>query len=126
MKTTALAQILFLPIFTLILFQPTLSHIDYSLDVIVKANAEYAVQKAAPYGYLTSDIKQEILDNLADVGFNPDFITIESQLEELERGQRIDIIITAPRMQMYLYKLGSKDIPRQYFAHAYTTSEYIR
>lgn len=95
------------------------------LDVVVKANAEYAAQKAAPYGYITPDIRQEIIDNLTAVGFNADQIVIESQLEKQERGDRIDVIIRAPRLPMLLYRFGSSQLPTEYFAHAYTTSESI-
>ncbi len=125
MKTTTLAQLFFLWLFVFVLFQPLISHQDYMLDVAVKANAEYAAQKAAPQGIVTPELRQEILDNLSALGFDPSEVNIESQLEKQERGQRLDIIIRAPRLPMFLYRLGNINLPTEYYAHTYTTSESI-
>lgn len=125
MKSAVLAQILFLWLFVLILLQPMLSHQDYMLNVAVKANADYAAEKAAPYGHVTPELRQEILDNLRGIGFDPSQIMIESQVIQQERGERIDVIIRAPRMPMFLYRIGNSQLPREYFAHSYTTSEFL-
>lgn len=125
MKTKTIAEICFLWLLVFVVFQPIISHQDYMLDVAVKSNAEYAAQKAAQYGYVTAELRAEILSNLAQVGFNESEVTIESQNTEQIRGERIDVIIHAPRLPMFLYRFISTNLPTEYYAHKYTTSEYL-
>lgn len=124
MKET-IVRALFFWLTLIILVQPTLSHIDYLLDLVVKANAEYAAQKAAPDGIMTSTLRQEILNNLAAVGLDPGKVVIESGTTVLARTERLDVRIRAPRQTFLLYRFGSEAMPSEYYAHAYVMSEYI-
>lgn len=126
MITGVLSRLLFFWFALLILIQPSLSHLDYLLDLTVKSNAEYAAQKAAPAGGVTPELKQEILDNLAAVGFNPAEVTVESTSTMVDRGERIDVLIRAPRLPLFLYRFGNKSWPQEYYAHAVVMSEHVR
>lgn len=126
MVSSTLARLFFMWFAFLVLLQPLFSHLDYFLDTTVKANAEYAAQKAAPYGRMTEEIKTQIRDNLAAVGFRPDSVSIDATGGVKPRGEMMEVVIRAPRIvQSFIYKFGSSDPPTEYFAHTYTTSEYI-
>lgn len=124
MKET-IVRALFFWLTLIILVQPMLSHVDYLLDLVVKANAEYAAEKAAPEGIMTSALRQEVLQNLAAVGLDPDKVIIESGTTVLERTERLDVRIRAPRQPLFLFRFGSEAMPKEYYAHAYVMSEYI-
>lgn len=124
MKDT-LVRALFFWLTLIILVQPMLSHIDYLLDLVVKANAEYAAEKAAPDGILSGDLRQEVLNNLAAVGLDTSKVVIESGTTVVERTERLDVRIRAPRQPLLLYRFGSEAMPTEYYAHAYVMSEYI-
>jgi hypothetical protein len=123
--TSTLSRVLFLWVALIILIQPLWSHLDYLLDVVVKSNAEYAAQKAAPYGSITPEISQEVLAHLTAVGFDPAQVLIESENGVQPRGGAIDVKIRAPRLPQFFYRFGQANFPEQYYAHAYTTSEWI-
>lgn len=126
MISSTFARIFFMWFAFVVLLQPMFSQVDYFLDTTVKANAEYAAQKAAPNGTMTEDVKMRIRQNLAAVGFNPDSIVIEATGGIKSRGETMEVVIRAPRIvQSFIYKFGSTAPPTQYFAHTYTTSEYI-
>lgn len=124
MKDT-IVRALFFWLTLIILVQPMLSHVDYLLDLVVKANAEYAAEKAAPEGMMSSALRQEVLQNLAAVGLDPDKVIIESGTTVLERTKRLDVRIRAPRQPLFLYRFGSEAMSKEYYAHAYVMSEYI-
>jgi len=121
-----LARLLFFWFALLILIQPSLSYLDYLLDLAVKSNAEYAAQKAAPAGGVTPQLRQEILDNLAAAGFDPAQVTVESTSTTVDRGERIDVRIRAPRLPMFLYRFGRESWPQEHYAHAVVMSEYVQ
>src|SRR5690606_1075966 len=106
--------------------QPMLGHLDYLLYVVVKSNAEYGAQKAAPDGMLTASVRSAVVDNLVAVGFTEDEIQIRSNTTApLHRGEELIVEIEVPRMPMVEYNFSSEDLPRRYFGKAHTTSEYI-
>lgn len=123
--TSTFAKVFFIWLGFMILLQPLLSHLDYLLDIVVKSNADYAAEKAAPDGVMTAELKQTVLDRLAAVGFDPDTVQVTSSSTIVDRGEQIDVKITAPRLPMFLYRFGSQSMPSTYYAHSYTTSEYI-
>lgn len=126
MISSTFARIFFLWFAFLVLLQPMFSQLDYFLDTAVKANAEYAAQKAAPNGTMTEEVRAKIRQNLAAVGFNSDSIAIEATGGIKSRGETMEVVIRAPRIvQSFIYKFGTTEPPTQYFAHTYTTSEYI-
>lgn len=123
-QTVARALLFWLLLF--ILLQPSLSHLDYLLDLTVKSNAEYLAQKAAVEGTVTPALRQEVLDNLKAVGFSENSIEILYDSSISERGQRIDVTIRAPRIRMFPYIFsGTQTQPKFYYAHAYVMSEYL-
>jgi hypothetical protein len=124
MKET-LVRALFFWLTLMILVQPMLSHIDFLLDMIVKANTEYAAEKAAPEGILSGALRQDVLQNLAAVGFDPSEVVLESSATVVERTERLDVRIQAPRRPMLLFRFGSEALPEHYYGHAYVMSEYI-
>lgn len=126
MVSSTFARVCFNWFAIMILLQPMFSQLDYFLDTAVKANAEYAAQKAAPNGTMTEEVRTRIRQNLAAVGFNPDSINIEATGGIKSRGETMEVVIRAPRIvQSFIYKFGTTEPPTQYFAHTYTTSEYI-
>lgn len=123
-QTVARALLFWLLLF--ILLQPSFSHIDYLLDLTVKSNAEFLAQKAAVEGTVTPSLRQEVIDNLTAVGFSESSIEITYHESIVERGQRIDITIRAPRIRMFPYIFsGTLNQPQYYFAHTYIMSEYL-
>lgn len=126
MISSTFARIFFMWFAFVIILQPLFSQLDYFMDTTVKANAEYAAQKAAPNGTVTEEIRSEVRNNLAAVGFNPDSITIDATGGIKSRGEKMEVVIRAPRIvQSFVYKFGSAEPPKEYFAHTYTASEYI-
>lgn len=126
MISSTFARIFFMWFAFVIILQPLFSQLDYFMDTTVKANAEYAAQKAAPNGTVTEEIRSQVRNNLAAVGFNPDSITIDATGGIKSRGETMEVVIRAPRIvQSFVYKFGSSEPPTEYFAHTYTTSEYI-
>jgi len=120
-----LGRLFFVWFALLILVQPSLSHIDYLRDLVVKSTAEYAAQKAAPAGGVTPELQQEILGNLAAVGFDPAQVVVESTSTTVDRGERIDVRIRAPRLPMFLWRFGRESWPQEHYAHAVVMSEYV-
>ena len=122
-QTVARALLFWLLLF--ILLQPSLSHLDYLLDLTVKSNAEYIAQKAAVEGTVTPALRQEVIDNLTAVGFSAASIQINYDTSVVERGQRIDVTIQAPRIRIFPYIFSGTDSqPQYYYAHTYIMSEY--
>ena len=106
--------------------QPLLGHIDYMLYVVVKSNAEYAAQKAAPDGMLTGPVRDAVIQNLTAVGFDEDDIMITTNASyPLPRGEELVVQIEAPRIPMFIMNFSNEQLPTHYFGKAYITSEYI-
>ena len=125
MKETIL-RALFLWLALIIIVQPILSHKDYLLDVLVKANTAYITEKAAPEGMVTPSLKQEVFDNLSAVGFDPTEISITYNTSVvMQRKERLDVTLQIPRAPLFLYNFSSQTQPSYYYAHSYTMSEYL-
>lgn len=88
-----------------------------------KANANYLAQKAAVEGYVTESMKQQIIDNLKRVGFQESEISITYQTVQVERGDRIDVAISAPRAPSFVFNFSGEDNGR-YYARANIMSEF--
>lgn len=106
--------------------QPMLSHIDYTLSIVVKSNAEYAAQKMAPAGMLTAEVKEAVMENLAQVGFKAADVQWQTNTTQpLKRGEHLEVTIIAPRMPMFVLSFFGQELPKDYYARAYTTSEWV-
>ncbi|MBJ6360493.1 hypothetical protein ACFOQM_04090 [Paenibacillus sp. GCM10012307] len=122
----AFVRVAFVWMLIFLIIQPLLSHIDYLLYVVVKSNANYAAEKAAPDGMLTPSVREQVLANLQAVGIDPSQVVIVSNASSpLKRGEELEIQIEAPRLPMFVYQFTGQELPTTYFAKAYTTSEYI-
>jgi len=125
MKETLL-RALYMPILLIMILQPMLSYLDYLLDLTVKANTNYLVQKAAVEGRVTPHLRQEVIDNLKAVGFSENQIWIEYDPVVRHRGERIDVSITVFRNRMlFPYLFTSKTLPNSYYAKGSILSEYL-
>ncbi|AIQ51096.1 hypothetical protein [Paenibacillus sp. FSL R7-0331] len=125
MKETVL-RALFMWLVLFILLQPIFTYIDYLLDLQVKANTSYITQKAATEGLVTSSMKSEVIANLKAVGFPEASIDISSNTETVqERKQRIDVYISAPRLNLFPYDFSGKSQPARYYGHGSIMSEYL-
>jgi hypothetical protein len=109
-----------------IILQPIFTYIDYLLDLQVKANTSYITQKAATEGMVTASMRAEVVSNLRAVGFPADSIEITSSSETvLERKQRIDVYVTAPRVNLFPYNFSGASQPEHYYGHGSIMSEYL-
>jgi len=109
-----------------IILQPIFSYIDYLLDLQVKANTSYITQKAATEGMVTDTMRREVISNLQAIGFAEASIEITSSTETVqERKQRIDVYVTAPRMNLFPYNFSSGTQPTRYYGHGSIMSEYL-
>ncbi|MEK3833856.1 hypothetical protein [Paenibacillus sp. FSL R7-0128] len=125
MKATVL-RALFMWLVLFIILQPIFTYIDYLLDLQVKANTSYITQKAATEGMVTPSMKAEVISNLKAVGFPEGSIKITSGTEViLERKQRIDVYVTAPRVNLFPYNFSAVSQPAQYYGHGSIMSEYL-
>ncbi|MEK4008904.1 hypothetical protein [Paenibacillus sp. FSL H3-0333] len=125
MKATVL-RALFMWLVLFIILQPIFTYIDYLLDLQVKANTSYITQKAATEGRVTVSMKAEVISNLKAVGFPEGSIKITSGTEViLERKQRIDVYVTAPRVNLFPYNFSGVSQPTQYYGHGSIMSEYL-
>jgi hypothetical protein len=119
-------RIAFIWLLLFMAFQPLLGHLDYMLYVVVKSNAEYAAQKAAPDGMLTQAVRDAVIENLVAVGFKEEDISITTNATSpLPRGDELVVEIRAPRIPLFVMNLSGESLPTQYFGKAYITSEYI-
>ena len=125
MKATVL-RALFMWLVLFIILQPIFSYIDYLLDLQVKANTSYITQKAATEGMVTDMMRREVISNLQAIGFAEASIEITSSTEAVqERKQRIDVYVTAPRMNLFPYNFSSGTQPTRYYGHGSIMSEYL-
>lgn len=125
MKATVL-RALFMWLVLFIILQPLFTYIDYLLDLQVKANTSYLVQKAATEGMVTSTMRNEVISNLKAVGFPEASISVTSSTETVQtRKQRIDVYITAPRLNLFPYKFADAAQPTRYYGHGSIMSEYL-
>ncbi len=125
MKATVL-RALFMWLVLFIILQPIFSYIDYLLDLQVKANTSYITQKAATEGMVTDTMRREVISNLQAIGFAEASIEITSSTETVqERKQRIDVYVTAPRMNLFPYNFSSGTQPTRYYGHGSIMSEYL-
>ncbi|CAH1217366.1 hypothetical protein PAECIP111892_04400 [Paenibacillus auburnensis] len=125
MKETVL-RALFMWLVLFIILQPIFTYIDYLLDLQVKANTSYITQKAATEGIVTAAMKSEVIANLKAVGFPEASIAISSSTETVqERKQRIDVYITAPRLNLFPYNFSGMSQPTSYYGHGSIMSEYL-
>jgi hypothetical protein len=124
-KETVL-RALFMWLVLFIILQPIFTYIDYLLDLQVKANTSYITQKAATEGIVTAAMKSEVIANLKAVGFPEASIAISSSTETVqERKQRIDVYITAPRLNLFPYNFSGMSQPTRYYGHGSIMSEYL-
>lgn len=125
MKATVL-RALFMWLVLFIILQPIFSYIDYLLDLQIKANTSYITQKAATEGMVTDMMRREVISNLQAIGFAEASIEITSSTETVqERKQRIDVYVTAPRMNLFPYNFSSGTQPTRYYGHGSIMSEYL-
>jgi hypothetical protein len=124
MKETILRAILF-PLTLFILIQPLISHKDYLVDLIVKANAAYAAEKAAPEGLVTPAIRDQVIDNLEKIGFADSEIEMVYDTTLKGRQQQLDVMIRIPRPPLFIYYFGTETQPQYYYARSYVMSEYL-
>lgn len=125
MKATVL-RALFMWLVLFIILQPIFSYIDYLLDLQVKANTSYITQKAATEGMVTDTMRREVISNLQAIGFDAASIEITSSTETVqERKQRIDVYVTAPRVNLFPYNFSSGTQPARYYGHGSIMSEYL-
>ncbi|NOU80110.1 hypothetical protein GC101_14660 [Paenibacillus sp. LMG 31459] len=125
MKATVL-RALFMWLVLFIILQPIFTYIDYLLDLQVKANTSYITQKAATEGMVTASMRGEVISNLKAVGFPENSIEITSSTEMiLERKQRIDVYVTAPRVNLFPYNFSGVSQPTRYYGHGSIMSEYL-
>jgi len=108
------------------MLQPIFTYIDYLLDLQVKANTSYITQKAATEGMVTSAMKSEVIANLTAVGFSATSISITSKTETVQdRKTRLDVYITAPRINLFPYNFSSSTGALNYYGHGSIMSEYL-
>jgi hypothetical protein len=125
LKATVL-RALFMWLVLFIILQPIFTYIDYLLDLQVKANTSYITQKAATEGMVTASMRGEVISNLKAVGFPENSIEITSSTEMiLERKQRIDVYVTAPRVSLFPYNFSGVSQPTHYYGHGSIMSEYL-
>ncbi|MFF2908748.1 hypothetical protein [Paenibacillus sp. NPDC057934] len=125
MKATVL-RALFMWLVLFIILQPIFTYLDYLLDLQVKANTSFLTQKAATEGMVTSAMRSEVISNLKAVGFPEASISITSSTEAVqERKQRIDVYVTAPRLNLFPYKFSGTSQPTRYYGHGSIMSEYL-
>lgn len=125
MKETVL-RALFMWLILFVILQPIFTYIDYLLDLQVKANTSYITQKAATEGMVTSAMKSEVIANLTAVGFSASSISITSKTETVqERKSRLDVYITAPRINLFPYNFSSNTASLNYYGHGSIMSEYL-
>lgn len=125
MKETVL-RALFMWLVLFIILQPIFTYIDYLLDLQVKANTSYLTQKAATEGMVTASMRNEVIANLRAVGFPEASIAITSSTAVvLERKQRIDVYISAPRLNLFPYNFSGSSQAANYYGHGSIMSEYL-
>ncbi|MFC3748485.1 MULTISPECIES: hypothetical protein [Paenibacillus] len=125
MKATVL-RALFMWLVLFIILQPIFTYLDYLLDLQVKANTSFLTQKAATEGMVTSAMRSEVISNLKAVGFPEASISITSSTESVQaRKQRIDVYVTAPRLNLFPYKFSGMSQPTRYYGHGSIMSEYL-
>ncbi|WP_342481249.1 hypothetical protein NST07_06545 [Paenibacillus sp. FSL L8-0340] len=125
MKATVL-RALFMWLVLFIILQPIFTYIDYLLDLQVKANTSYITQKAATEGMVTASLRSEVTANLKAVGFPEASIAITSSTTSVqERKQRLDVYVTAPRMNLFPYNFSGMSQPTRYYGHGSIMSEYL-
>lgn len=125
MKETLLRAI-YMPLVLYIILQPLYSYLDYTYDVTVKANAAYLTQKAAAEGRVTTNLRQQVINNLKAIGFKEDEIQIETDPGIRYRGERIDVTVKVLReRKLFPYLFSSKSMPNYYVGHGSIMSEYL-
>lgn len=125
MKETLL-RALYMPILLYMILQPMLSYLDYLLDLNVKANTAYLVQRAGVEGKVTEELKQEVIQNLMAVGFSPSEIHIEADPTLRYRGERLNITIRVDhRRNLFPYWFTRQPVPNAYYGHGTIMSEYL-
>lgn len=125
MKATVL-RALFMWLVLFIILQPIFTYIDYLLELQIKANTSYITQKAATEGMVTASLRSEVIANLKAVGFPEASIAITSSTTTVQkRKQRLDVYISAPRMNLFPYKFSGLSGPTRYYGHGSIMSEYL-
>lgn len=125
MKATVL-RALFMWLVLFIILMPIFSYIDYLLDLQVKANTSYITQKAATEGMVTSALKTEVTNSLLALGFTASSIQISSSTTTvIDRKQRLDVYIKAPRINMFPFNFSNQTLPEYYYGHGSIMSEYL-
>lgn len=125
MKATVL-RALFMWLVLFIILQPIFTYIDYLMDLQIKANTSYITQKAATEGMVTASMRSEAVANLKAVGFPEASIVITSRTTTVQkRKQRLDVYVTAPRMNLFPYNFSGMSQPARYYGHGSIMSEYI-
>lgn len=125
MKATVL-RALFLWLVLFILLQPMMTYVDYLLDLQIKANTAYLTQKTAVEGRVTPALRSEVVANLTAVGFTASSIDITSASEAvMERSQRLDVYLSAPRVRLFPYWFTDASQPERYYGHGSIMSEYL-
>ncbi|WP_150265731.1 hypothetical protein [Paenibacillus tepidiphilus] len=125
MKETVL-RALFMWLVLFIILQPIFTYIDYLLDLQVKANTSYITQKAATEGRVTDSMRSEVIANLAAVGIPEASISITSSTASVQqRKQRIDVYVTASRVNLFPYNFSGASQPTRYYGHGSIMSEYL-
>ncbi|WP_151732980.1 hypothetical protein [Paenibacillus tengchongensis] len=125
MKETVL-RALFMWLVLFIILQPMFTYIDYLLDLQVKANTSYITQKAATEGRVTDSMRREVIANLTAVGLPAEKIAITSSTAAVQqRKQRIDVYVTAPRVNLFPYNFSGTTQPARYYGHGSIMSEYL-
>lgn len=125
MKETVL-RALFMWLVLFIILQPIFTYIDYLLDLQVKANTSYITQKAATEGMVTASMRNEVISNLKAIGFSEGSIKITSSTDTVqERKKRLDVFVTAPRINLFPYNFSTVSQPTRYYGHGSIMSEYL-
>lgn len=125
MKATVL-RALFMWLVLFIILQPIFTYIDYLLDLQVKANTSYLAQKAATEGMVTAGMRSEVVNNLKALGFPEASIEITgSSVTVQERTTRLDVVVKAPRINMFPYNFSGSAQADYYYGHGSIMSEYL-
>ncbi len=109
----------------LMILQPWLSYRDFLIEGIIKSNTNHIAQLAAVQGYVTPQIRDELIQNLGKIGYSPSEVNLTYSTVQVERGERIDIVVTAPRAPSFAFLFSSSDEPKNYYARANVMSEYL-
>jgi len=103
-------MIIYLLITTLMLVTIILDHADNKNTVYIEIEATEEILRAAPYGYITAAIQQEIKDHLSQArGLDSSKITIEGTMSFANRkikgsgNEEIELKISYPRTVLVFF-----------------------